>query len=137
MFVERQGHRPCARSHLSAKRWTHIPEQRYKQNVNPPRKKQHFFHGGKIFGISCGVSGKMRTFANKKNVMAEKTYKLSLDQLNDIVSDAVSNALKKLENIEIIDEQAQQPDIKVGEMSDEQYREASHWDIGQTWADTL
>lgn len=60
----------------------------------------------------------------KKKVMAEKTYKLSLDQLSDIVSDAVSNALKKLDNIEIIDEQVRQPSVKVGEMSDEQFREA-------------
>lgn len=57
--------------------------------------------------------------------MAEKTYKLSLEQLNDIVSDAVTNALKKLDNIEIVDEQTEdQPAVKVGEFSDEQYREA-------------
>ena len=57
--------------------------------------------------------------------MAEKTYKLSLEQLNDIVSDAVTNALKKLDNIEIVEEQTkEQPAVKVGEFSDEQYREA-------------
>ncbi len=57
--------------------------------------------------------------------MADKTYKLSLEQLNDIVSDAVSNALKRLDNIEIVEEQPQKKtDIKVGEFTDEQYREA-------------
>ena len=57
--------------------------------------------------------------------MADKTYKLSLEQLNDIVSDAVSNALKRLDNIEIVEEQPQKTmDIKVGEFTDEQYREA-------------
>ena len=57
--------------------------------------------------------------------MAEKTYRLSLDQLNDIVSDAVTNALKKLDSLEIIeDEQKEKPAVKVGEFTDEQYREA-------------
>lgn len=57
--------------------------------------------------------------------MANKKYTLSLDQLNDIVSDAVSNALKKLDNIEIVeDDQKQKPAIKVGEFTDDQYREA-------------
>jgi hypothetical protein len=57
--------------------------------------------------------------------MADKKYTLSLDQLNDIVSDAVSNALKKLDNIEIVeDDQKQKPAIKVGEFTDDQYREA-------------
>ena len=53
--------------------------------------------------------------------MAEKTYRLSLDQLNDIVSDAVTNALKKLDSLEIIeDEQKEKPAVKVGEFTDEQ-----------------
>lgn len=57
--------------------------------------------------------------------MADKKYTLSLDQLNDIVSDAVSNVLKKLDNIEIVeDDQKQKPAIKVGEFTDDQYREA-------------
>ena len=57
--------------------------------------------------------------------MADKVYKLSLEQLNDIVSDAVTNAIKKLDNIEIVDEQPKsQPKVKIGEFSDEQYREA-------------
>ena len=57
--------------------------------------------------------------------MADKVYKLSLEQLNDIVSDAVTNAIKKLDNIEVEDEQPKfQPEVKVGEFSDEQYREA-------------
>ena len=36
--------------------------------------------------------------------MAEKTYKLSLQQLNDLVSDAVNTAIRKLDNLEIIDD---------------------------------
>ena len=58
--------------------------------------------------------------------MADKVYKLSLEQLNDIVSDAVTNAIKKLDNLEIVeDEQQQKPaDVKVGEFSEEQYKEA-------------
>ncbi|MBP5337688.1 MAG: hypothetical protein J6Z14_00070 [Prevotella sp.] len=57
--------------------------------------------------------------------MAEKTYKLSLEQLNDIVSDAVTNALKKLDNIEIVEQQPEeQTSVKVGNFSEEQYREA-------------
>jgi predicted neutral ceramidase superfamily lipid hydrolase len=31
-------------------------------------------------------------------------YKLSLEQLNDIVSDAVKNAIKNLENVEIVED---------------------------------
>ena len=65
--------------------------------------------------------------------MADKVYKLSLEQLNDIVSDAVTNAIKKLDNLEIVEddgehqssEQQQKPaDVKVGEFSEEQYKEA-------------
>lgn len=58
--------------------------------------------------------------------MAERTYKLSLDQLNNIVSDAVSTALKKLDNIEIVEDEAsvKSPNVKVGEFSQEQYDEA-------------
>ncbi|MBQ8988872.1 MAG: hypothetical protein IJ067_04205 [Prevotella sp.] len=57
--------------------------------------------------------------------MADKTYKLSLEQLNDIVSDAVTNAIKKLDNIEIVDESKPKTnDVKVGEFSEEQYEEA-------------
>ena len=57
--------------------------------------------------------------------MADKVYKLSLEQLNDIVSDAVTNAIKKLDHIEVEDEQPKSlPDMKVGDFSDEQYREA-------------
>ena len=37
--------------------------------------------------------------------MADKIIKITLDQLNDIVSDAVTAAIKKLDNIEIIEEQ--------------------------------
>ena len=36
--------------------------------------------------------------------MAEKTYKLSLQQLNDLVSDAVNTAIRKLDNLEVIDD---------------------------------
>ena len=35
--------------------------------------------------------------------MADKIIKITLDQLNDIVSDAVTNAIKKLDNVEIIE----------------------------------
>jgi len=40
--------------------------------------------------------------------MADKTYKHSLEQLNGIVSDAVINAHKRLDNIEIVDEQTKE-----------------------------
>ena len=57
--------------------------------------------------------------------MADKTFKLSIEQLNDIVSDAVANAIKKLENIEIVEkEPAGQDEVKIGEFSQEQYDEA-------------
>ena len=57
--------------------------------------------------------------------MADKTYKLSLEQLNDIVSDAVTNALKKLDNIEIIEESSIKPsDVQVGDFTEAQYQEA-------------
>ena len=58
--------------------------------------------------------------------MADKVFKLSLEQLNDIVSDAVTNAIKKLDGIEIVDDHSQNNDekIQVGDFSDQQYREA-------------
>ena len=58
--------------------------------------------------------------------MADKIYRLSLEQLNDIVSEAVTNAIKKLDNLEIVEETPQQrsAEVKVGEFSDEQYKEA-------------
>ena len=59
--------------------------------------------------------------------MAEKTYKLSLQQLNDLVSDAVNTAIRKLDNLEIIDDEGTGKganDIEVTQMDDEQYREA-------------
>lgn len=63
--------------------------------------------------------------ASYNTFMADKVYKLSLEQLNDIVSDAVTNAIKKLDHIEVEDEQPKSlPDMKVGDFSDEQYREA-------------
>ena len=70
---------------------------------------------------------KVVTLSPKKHKgMADKVYKLSLEQLNDIVSDAVTNAIKKLDNLEIVeDEQPKKTaDVKVGEFSEEQYREA-------------
>lgn len=59
--------------------------------------------------------------------MADKKLTLSLEQLNDIVSDAVTTALKKLENIEVTEQKSsetQHENVKVGEFSQEQYREA-------------
>jgi len=58
--------------------------------------------------------------------MADKVYKLSLEQLNDIVSDAVTNAIKKLDNLEIVEDekQTESTKVKVGEFSEEQYKEA-------------
>ena len=62
--------------------------------------------------------------------MAEKKYSLSLEQLNELVSDAVATAIKKLENVEIIDDDsAEKPsedktEVKVSQMDEEQYREA-------------
>ena len=49
--------------------------------------------------------------------MAVKKYTLSIEQLNDIVSDAVSNALKKLDGLEIVDdgEGKEKPTVEVGE----------------------
>ena len=57
-----------------------------------------------------------------QKTMAEKIFKLSLEQLNDIVSDAVTNAIKKLDGVEIVDEKADKKptEVKVGEFSDEQ-----------------
>ena len=58
--------------------------------------------------------------------MADKVYKLQLEQLNDIVSDAVTNAIKKLDNLEIVEDEKQNEstEVKVGEFSEEQYKEA-------------
>ena len=57
--------------------------------------------------------------------MAEKIYKISLEQLNDIVSDAVTNAIKKLDNVEIVEEGTNnQANVAVGNFSDDQYKEA-------------
>ena len=61
--------------------------------------------------------------------MAEKTYKLSLQQLNDLVSDAVNTAIRKLDNLEIIDDEStddaeKKGGVEVTQMDDEQYREA-------------
>lgn len=59
--------------------------------------------------------------------MADKKFTISLEQLNDIVSDAVTSAIKKIENIEVVENQSSEeniPEVKVGEFSEEQYREA-------------
>ena len=56
--------------------------------------------------------------------MAEKVFKLSLDQLNDIVSDAVSTAIKKIDGLEIVETDSDANNIEIGEFSDEQYAEA-------------
>ena len=62
--------------------------------------------------------------------MAEKKYSLSLEQLNELVSDAVATAIKKLDNVEIIDDDsAKKPsevkaNVEVSQMDEEQYREA-------------
>ena len=61
--------------------------------------------------------------------MAEKRYSLSLEQLNNLVSDAVATAIRKLDNVEIIDDTAAEPEkgkaaIEVGEMDSKQYQEA-------------
>ena len=42
-------------------------------------------------------------------------YKLTREQLSDIVSDAVTNAIKNLENIEVVDDSpAENPQVEVG-----------------------
>ena len=58
--------------------------------------------------------------------MADKVFKLSLEQLNDIVSDAVTNAIKKLDGIEIVSDESKSTDnqVKITEFSEQQYREA-------------
>ena len=61
--------------------------------------------------------------------MAEKRYSLSLEQLNNLVSDAVATAIRKLDNVEIIDETTAEPEkgktaIEVDEMDSKQYQEA-------------
>ena len=57
--------------------------------------------------------------------MSDKIYKLSLEQLNDIVSNAVVDVLKKVENIEIIDDtKTENSQTKIEDFSDEQYQEA-------------
>lgn len=55
--------------------------------------------------------------------MAEKKYSLSLQQLNELVSDAVATAIRKLDNVEIIAPTESKPEqsegsVKVGEMND-------------------
>lgn len=63
------------------------------------------------------------------------TIKVTTEQLNQIVEDAignavkdaVANAIKKLENVEIVDDSdvsSEKPDVKIGNFSEEQYREA-------------
>ena len=67
------------------------------------------------------------TFAVVKQVdMADKKFTLSLEQLNDIVSDAVTNAIKKIENIEVVENQTKPVanGVTVGEFSKEQLDEA-------------
>lgn len=58
--------------------------------------------------------------------MADKIIKITLDQLTDIVSDAVTNAIKKLDNVEIIEDTPKESSstVSVGEFSDKQYKEA-------------
>ena len=59
----------------------------------------------------------------------EKKYRLSVEQLNNLVSDAVATAIRKLDNVEIIDDTDSKPSqdkvsVKVGEMDSQQYQEA-------------
>ena len=59
----------------------------------------------------------------------EKKYSLSLEQLNNLVSDAVATAIRKLDNVEIIDDTADETrksesKVKVDEMDAKQYQEA-------------
>ena len=58
--------------------------------------------------------------------MADKVFKLSLEQLNDIVCDAVTNAIKKLDGIEIVLDENKSTDnkVKITDFSEGQYREA-------------
>ena len=79
------------------------------------------------------ISRKILIFAAETDtittIMEEKTYKLSLQQLNDLVSDAVNTAIRKLDNLEIIDdadddEAEKKGAVEVTQMDDEQYREA-------------
>ena len=63
--------------------------------------------GALFYPIPHEVSEKSRIFAVINRGMTDKVYKLSLEQLNDIVSDAVTNAIKKLDNIEIVENEAQ------------------------------
>lgn len=58
--------------------------------------------------------------------MTDKKYILSFEQLNDIVSDAVENALKKIENITLVEDKPteKEKEIEVGNFSEEQYKEA-------------
>ena len=78
------------------------------------------------FGLHRLCTVKFKT--TKK--MEEKKYSLSLEQLNALVSDAVATAIKKLENVEIIDDDsAEAPteakeNVKVSQMDEKQYREA-------------
>lgn len=94
--------------------------------------------------------------------MSEKTYKLTENQLKGIITDAVTNVISQLDNIEIVKEDnSKNNGIKIEDFSPEQYEEAmkvmaanrgsgqifdlpqdktvmkkaSHWDIGQTWND--
>ena len=59
----------------------------------------------------------------------DKKYSLSLEQLNELVSDAVAIAIRKLDNVEIVEDSTKKPahnqtGVRVGEMDNDQYREA-------------
>ncbi|MBR1799874.1 MAG: hypothetical protein IJ767_00040 [Bacteroidaceae bacterium] len=60
--------------------------------------------------------------------MADKIIQLTTQQLSDLVSEAVEHAIKRLDNVRIIESSDNQTedssDVRVGEFSEEQYREA-------------
>ena len=60
--------------------------------------------------------------------MADKIIQLTTQQLSDLVSEAVEHAIKRLDNVQIIESSDNQEEssnnVRVGEFSEEQYREA-------------
>ena len=59
-------------------------------------------------GFAAWLDQEPQLCSQKQNdrIMEEKTSKLSLQQLNDLVSDAVHTAIRKLDNLKIIDDDA-------------------------------
>lgn len=56
--------------------------------------------------------------------MGERKIQISLEQLQDIVSDAVNNALKNIDHLQVVEDGNAPEEIAVGKFTDAQYEEA-------------